>query len=190
MPRSPDRPHRPPHPVDQLAAEHRVLAAVLGAMSDEDRRLQSFDVRLDFWVAVLEWLELFADQDHHEREELVLFPELARAGLGAEHGPMQQVRVEHERARAVRGTMVQALATQDAPGLRRAAADYARQLREHIEHEERVLWPLALEVLDDAAVARVHEGFAAHAAALGDERRRRAAALQRLLVPAVGQAGG
>lgn len=161
------------HPFAQLCAEHRVIRAVLAAIEREVARMQvSFEVRLAFWLQVLAFLEHYADAAHHGKEDHVLWPALVRAGLSREHGPLATVCLDYEQGSMARGRMVEALASQDAPTLARVAAICVRQLQRQIDKEEQVLFPLACELLDGAAVHDVHRGFEEQTAAIGDAQYR------------------
>lgn len=177
-----------PHPIDALHREHAVILAVLDAIEAEARRAQvSFEVRLGFWLPALDFLEHYTDRDHHGKEDLVLFPALARAGLGTEHGPLATMRAEHEEGHAARARMVGTLASQDVPGLADAARRYCQSQRRHIEREEQVLFPLALELLDEDATERLRTGFAAHERLQDEAERER---LRRLAAALTHTAGG
>jgi hypothetical protein len=78
-------PPRGGHPIDDLAAEHRLVLDVLAAAEREVERLAA-GTRFDavFWPAYADWLANFADHCHHEKEERVLFEELERAGFRRE----------------------------------------------------------------------------------------------------------
>lgn len=171
------------HPVVKLLAEHGTMRRVLDRMVAEVARMQCcFEVRLDFWMRVLEWLELSADRDHHEREEQVLFPLLVRAGLSRQHGLLPGIEKEHEAARAIRGRMVQAVASNDVRELADSARAYADALVRHVDLEERVLFPLAMELLDEGAVVRLEEEFGRHRSGIDASVRERAVALQHALL--------
>lgn len=162
------------HPIDALHREHQLITAVLDAVDAEAARMQvSFEVRLGFWLQALDFLEHFADEDHHGKEAEVLWPLLERAGVGRQHGPLAQLAAEYEQGRTARGRMVEALASQNVPGLVTAATSCTRQLRRQIEKEESLLFPLACEMLDPPAMQRLGAGFAQAAVAIGDDQRRR-----------------
>ncbi|MBX3462971.1 MAG: hemerythrin domain-containing protein [Planctomycetes bacterium] len=149
------------HPVDVLSAEHQTILAVLAAMAAEQRAL--FDggpVREPFWQAALEFLAGYADRCHHGKEEQLLFAELEQAGMSRERGPTACMRAEHDMGRQARQAMVEALQDHDAPRLAEAAGGYVALLRDHIDKEDHVLFPLARSMLDAAAVARLQAGFA------------------------------
>jgi hemerythrin-like domain-containing protein len=157
------------HPVDVLHAEHAVILRVLDGLAHEAASLRrGGGLRPDYWLHALDFLEHFADRCHHGKEEELLFVELERAGMGHDHGPLACMRHEHEQGRAARQQMIAALRQRDGNGLAHLAAAYVEQLRQHVEKEDLVLFPLAFEMLDEAAVARLRDGFAAHEQSLGD----------------------
>ena len=158
------------HPIDQLHREHAVIVRVLDAIGREVAAMRAGgSLSYGFWLRTLEFLDHYADRCHHGKEEELLFVELERAGMGHGHGPLACLRAEHEVGRAGRAQMLGALRGNDRDGLGHVATAYAEQLRQHIDKEDHVLFPLALELLDDAAIARLRAGFAAHERALGED---------------------
>lgn len=149
------------HPVDVLSQEHQTITSVLEVMAHEARQLHDgAAVRGAFWSPVLDFLEHYADRCHHAKEEQLLFVEMERAGLPRDHGPTACMRAEHESGRAARQQMLAALQANSGRQLAIAADGYTLLLREHIEKEDQVLFPLAKSMLDAAAVQRLASGFA------------------------------
>jgi hemerythrin-like domain-containing protein len=148
------------HPVDVLSQEHQTILSVLGAMDAELQQLHGgVAIRAPFWQSVFDFLEHYADRCHHGKEEQLLFVELERAGLPANHGPTACMRSEHEQGRQSRKQMVHALQARDGKALASAAGGYVTLLREHIAKEDQVLFPMAKSMLDHAAVERLRAGF-------------------------------
>ena len=148
------------HPVDVLSQEHQTILSVLGAMDAELQQLhRGAAIRTPFWTSALDFLEHYADRCHHGKEEQLLFAELERCGLPAEHGPTACMRSEHEQGRLGLRQMAQALLAGDAKALARASGGYVTLLREHIDKEDRVLFPMARMMLDHEAVQRLRAGF-------------------------------
>ena len=53
---------------------------------------------------IVEFLQVFADRCHHGKEEDLLFPEMEKAGIPREKGPIGVMLMEHDQGRAyVRG---------------------------------------------------------------------------------------
>lgn len=148
------------HPVDVLSEEHRTIVAVLDAADRELRHLDEGDTpRRVFWVGFLDFLEHYADRCHHGKEEDLLFAELEQAGMPREHGPTHCMRSEHDTMRAGRRRMADAVAADDGATLAHAAHGYVDMLRDHIDKEDQVLFPMAKSMLDGAAVERLRRGF-------------------------------
>lgn len=160
------------HPVDALHEEHRVIRSTLDALAAEaNHLLGTKHLRQDYWLPLLQFLEHFADRSHDEKEERFLFPALVAAGMGDRHGPLPVLRKHHEQARSLRARMLDAFASRDLDALAHAASAYAEHVRTHIEHEERMLFPLALESLDDEAIESIRQQFVAHDESLGIRHR-------------------
>jgi hemerythrin-like domain-containing protein len=137
-------------PTDELSQEHRAILtmiAILGRMAD----------RLDAGTAVdpddldrsVEFIRIFADQCHHAKEEGHLFPEMERAGVPRDRGPIGVMLAEHVTGRGYVAAMANAV-----PGIRKAdrqagaafaaaARGYGELLTRHIDKEDRILYPLA-----------------------------------------------
>ncbi len=137
-----------------LSAEHRI---VLDHLDELEGALTNFSP-----AAIRKVLHFF-DGDlvqHRRKEEEVLFPELA--GLfppGA--GPVAVMLAEHVEEKGFIAGISSALAT----GNRALAEQHGRALlpflRNHIWKEDNVLYPMAEQVLSEAAKAKIRSGFEA-----------------------------
>jgi len=133
--------------LDQMAAN-----IVRGSMPD------GHDLR-----EFLDFLKEFADKCHHGKEEAMLFPALAEAGMPKEGGPIDVMLAEHDQGRNYVREMVRAIdAGPDYRAFSAAARQYSSLLRTHIEKEETVLFPMAEKVLDGARLERLYEAFQEH----------------------------
>lgn len=149
------------HPVDVLSEEHRTILGVLAAAEREVERVEAGrPLRLSFWHGYLDFMEHYADRCHHGKEEDVLFAELEQNGLPRDMGPTHCMRTEHDTMRAGRRRLTELLTGDDLPAICRAARSGIDMLREHIEKEDHVLFPMAKSMLPHDAVQRVREGFA------------------------------
>jgi len=156
-------------PLAALYAEHRSIAAVLSALEALVRQARDRRARIDPKVfrAMLYYLDIFAEREHHPKEELVLFPMIrrrAREGgaildeLGREHAGGE---------RAIRD-LEQAFLRYEAGGGREfaafadAAERFVGRYREHMRKEEREVMPLARRVLQPQDWREIEAAFAAH----------------------------
>jgi hemerythrin-like domain-containing protein len=106
---------------------------------------------------LVDLLRTFADKCHHGKEEEHLFPALVGKGVPLEGGPVGVLLVEHEEGRGYLKT----LSTSGDPASRSAAAlRYVNLLRQHIEKENEVLFPMADELLsleEQGKLAKLYE---------------------------------
>ncbi len=152
---------------DILMEEHRVIERVLAAMAKATERLeQGVKIDASFFLNVTDFIAGFADGCHHQKEEGVLFEAMTGAGIPRTEGPIAVMLAEHERARAyTRGLReaAQRLAAGDEQAVAEVienARGYAELLRQHIEKEDRILFPLAERVIPASMQEQVVVDFA------------------------------
>ena len=91
----------------------------------------------------------FADGCHHKKEEGVLFVALVENGMSKEAGPVAVMLAEHEEGRRLTCAMregaerVQAGDQTAISQVVQNALGYATLLRQHIQKEDRILFPMA-----------------------------------------------
>ncbi len=133
-----------------LIEEHRVIERVLDALEPAANRLSSGDgVPAAFFLKAADFIKGFADGCHHHKEEGILFVALEANGMSREKGPVAVMLAEHEEARRLTRAM-RAAAEQMQGGDPSAASQvvqnalsYVKLLRQHIQKEDRVLFPVA-----------------------------------------------
>jgi hemerythrin-like domain-containing protein len=143
-------------PTDVLREEHRVILQALALLESAAGGDPSATAPPGWWERALEWLRAFADRNHHDKEERYLFPALVEAGVPSEGGPVGVMLAEHVEGR----TLIQAMRTDDTAGRAEAARRYVRLLRDHIDKENDVLFPLADAVLAERAQQALARAFA------------------------------
>ena len=144
-----------PMPTDVLREEHRVILRALDVLEAATARLASGrPLPEGWWSEIIWWLRSFADKNHHAKEETSLFPAMVKAGVPSTGGPIDVMLEEHRRGRA----LVRAMEAGE-PTAQAAAREYVSLLREHIEKENGVLFPLADAVLDEAAQRALQREF-------------------------------
>jgi hemerythrin-like domain-containing protein len=140
-----------------LREEHRVILRALGLLEAGAARLAGGRALPEgWWARMIEWLRAFADRNHHAKEERYLFPALAKAGVPAEGGPVAVMLAEHVEGRAL-VTLMESGGPRERPD---ATRRYVELLRNHIDKENGVLFPLAEAVLEahaQQAMAREFE---------------------------------
>jgi hemerythrin-like domain-containing protein len=135
-------------PTDVLREEHRVILRALALLEAAAGRLARTEALPDgWWDRLIGWLRAFADLNHHAKEERYLFPALVKAGVPSEGGPVAVMLGEHVEGRA----FIQAMQADRVSRRVDAARRYTQLLRDHIDKENGVLFPLAEAVLEERA---------------------------------------
>ncbi len=149
-----------------LMDEHRVIMRVLIAMEKAATRLGSSEpVPHEYFIETADFIKGFADGCHHRKEEGVLFPAMVRSGLPSDAGPIAVMLAEHEEGRRLTRLMRQA-AEQVGSGKADAKAEivsnalgYTKLLRQHIQKEDFILFPMADKVIPVDQQSQVNDDF-------------------------------
>ena len=149
-----------------LSSEHRVIERVLAALESVADRLETGQpVRPWFFLEAADFIKGFADGCHHVKEEGVLFPAMTASGLPKQGGPVGVMLMEHEQGRAFTRGMraaaerLQAGETAASAEVLANARGYAALLRQHIQKEDGVLFPMADQVIPAEQHETIFEGF-------------------------------
>lgn len=151
--------------MDDLTHEHQALLHALELVDALCQRLRHPE--LGRTVDPQDLLQLtgffreFADRCHHGKEEDLLFPALAKAGLNPPGELQPALLAEHEQGRQALRDM-QAQASEPGPGFAEAAERYATLLRRHIATENEQLLPWVEQRLPPPMLAQLGQDFASH----------------------------
>ncbi len=149
-----------------LRDEHEGILAMLAVVEAAAYRLRDGkSVPPDLMTNAVGFFQNFADKCHHHKEEGELFPSLLEHGMPKEGGPVGVMLEEHEQGRAlVRGMKDAAdkFAAGDMtakPALISNTLAYVKLLREHIDKENGVLFPMADNILSDNEQGELYQAF-------------------------------
>jgi hemerythrin-like domain-containing protein len=153
-------------PTKTLKHEHHVILMVLKAIEREaDFMDEQKAVHADKLRQMVEFSRGFTDDCHHAKEEQHLFPKMVERGVEQEQGPIGVMLHEHELGRGfVRqidetvGPAAQGYA-QAFEELKGALRSYITLLRQHIDKENKMLFPLADSVLTADDQEQLREAF-------------------------------
>ena len=148
-----------------LMDEHRGFAAMLDVLDAIAGRLERGEtVPMPMLVDVLSFFESFTDR-HHDKEEEMLFPLLAKHGIGPDQTVVSALLSQHEAGR-VYGRKMRSELTRLQQGdvaagaaLAADARGYTELIREHIRIEDEYFYKLADQVLTEAEHASIVEQF-------------------------------
>jgi hemerythrin-like domain-containing protein len=161
-------------PLAQLYSEHRSLAAVLHAMSSLVREVRERGRRIDPKVfrAILYYLDVFPEREHHWKEEAVLFPRI-RARTHEADAILDELACEHESGEQAIRHLEQVFVRYEEHGdaefapFADAVDSYVTRYREHMRKEEREVMPVAQRVFSEQDWADIESAFASHHDPLG-----------------------
>ena len=133
-----------------LMEEHRVIERVLVSLELAAKNLSSGRaVPADFFLKAADFIKGFADGCHHKKEEGVLFVALVANGMSKEAGPVAVMLAEHEEGRRLTRAMregAERMQGGDQNAISQVtqnALGYVALLRQHIQKEDHILFPMA-----------------------------------------------
>ncbi|MBM3332229.1 cation-binding protein [candidate division WOR-3 bacterium] len=148
-------------PTEALAAEHRLTERMLAVMEWRVAEMESVGTAdVAFIDGAVEFLRTYAGRCHHGKEEDILFRELARKPLTAEHRRLlEELTAEHVFSRTTTAQLVEAR-TRHAAGQASALAEVISCLHlfvefypKHIAKEEQEFFPSVLNYFTAAELS-------------------------------------
>ncbi len=128
----------------------------------------------NFYLDAVDFIRNYADRFHHAKEEDILFNALVENGMPRNNSPVAAMLMAHDQGRSFVRNMEAAakLAIAGAPveieALAENARGYVELLRDHIDKEDHILYPLAERVLPEAVRPAMAAGYARAEAGAGE----------------------
>lgn len=145
------------HVLSTLVAEHEELKKFLTeleALNFELQKMDKYDENSKVFDSLVKVASNILDaENHHRREENVLFPELEKRNIT---GPTRIMRMEHDELRARKRALLntaEKAGKMDFEEFKAAIDEYSKyivfNLRDHIYKENYILYPTALDAITD-----------------------------------------
>jgi len=141
-------------PTDILKQEHRLIERMLRVVETVATRLEgSQKVNPSDIERIIDFIRNFADKCHHGKEEDLYFVRIHQRGVPKEGGPIGVMLMEHDQGRGFVRQMAEHLedyrrgVTTGATAIAEGAWGYVNLLREHIQKEDHILYPMGDRVL-------------------------------------------
>lgn len=154
------------NPIEKLEAEHQNILKGISLLQEGADRLEKGDkVSADFFRKLIDFIRNYADKYHHAKEEDILFVEMEKAGFPTSGGPVGVMLFEHDQGRGFVSRMADAVEKYDSgessalSTIVENAHGYIYLLRQHIEKEDKVLYPMAANALGDTGVEAMQGDF-------------------------------
>jgi len=141
---------------DSLLQDHRAIEQMLSAVGSMCANMEAGrSINVEHLRIAMEWIRDFKGDWHLTREENILFPALTNAGA-KQHCTIGEILDEHKREREQFMCMAKAAAglRMDRSGANKAFCRYSKEyidlIRDHIQREEKELYPLVDQLLDES----------------------------------------
>ena len=159
-----------------MVNEHKLILRMITLVEKNIELMEQGKFRdWQFFLDAVDFIRNYADRFHHAKEEDVLFDELVKNGMPKENSPVAAMLINHDQGRAfVRGMDEAAQKAMDGeagqiPIIAENGRGYAELLREHIDKEDNILYPLAEKVLPTDVRQRMVDAYATAEATLADD---------------------
>lgn len=127
---------------EQLKNEHQAVLLALEILEKICQRLEVGEkVEPKHQEEILEFIKIFVDKCHHGKEEDLLFPALEKVGIPKENGPIGMMLTEHDMGRDYVRGMSENISNPEK--YIENAHRYIELLKQHIEKENNILYPMA-----------------------------------------------
>jgi hemerythrin-like domain-containing protein len=161
-------------PITILMNEHRIIESVLGSLETCALEIEGgLAFERAFARDYAGFLRGFADAWHHGKEEDILFRRMVERGFSEESGPVAVMLHEHREGRALVGAIhgVGEGTGEVTPAERATfltgANGFIPLLRQHIQKEDNILYPMSERVLSSAEFETMLADFTAFEAKAG-----------------------
>lgn len=139
-----------------LIEEHKLIKRIIDVLEKEIGMLnKGVNVKPEIFEQAADFIRNFADKFHHAKEEDILFKEMVKKGMPEKDSPIEVMLIEHEQGRNFVKGLIKAT-EEFKSGDKKAVAEiienakgYIDLLREHIDKEDNILYPLAERSLDN-----------------------------------------
>jgi hemerythrin-like domain-containing protein len=151
-----------------LVSEHKLILRMLDVLERVARATADGEYSdFRFYREAVDFIRQYADRFHHAKEEDVLFQALVKNGMPAANSPIAAMLLEHDQGRALVKAMEGAARAAAAGAADQArvvvdnALQYVALLRDHIEKEDGILYPLAERTVPAALRKEIIRGYQA-----------------------------
>ncbi len=149
-----------------LMDEHRLILRMIALLErNAERTAKGEYTNWQFYLNGVGFIRNYADRFHHAKEEDVLFKALIKNGMPEQNSPVAAMLMEHDQGRGYvkvleAATQAALTGTTDAAGeIVANARAYAALLREHIEKEDDVLYPLSERIIPQTMRIHILKGY-------------------------------
>ena len=153
-------------PIKTLRNEHRLIRRFIDVLAVAIRLLeQGKRPPRAFFDSCIEFVNGFSDGFHHDKEELVMFVQLAQKKNGAIDGRIEALRYQHNQGRGFIAAIAGALEgyaeadPTDTAVVQENVSAFISLLRHHIYTEDREFYPMARKLMTTEDLEALSRAF-------------------------------
>jgi hemerythrin-like domain-containing protein len=150
-----------------MSAEHRNIEIVIKSLQDAAAALdQCRRLNIQKLRSVVDFLRVYGDERHHQREEALFFPILVKRGVPARGCPIAGLNHEHEKGRALVSSLGEEITfyEQQQPGadqaLRQTLQGIIDLYQKHLWMEDVMVFPMAEKLITESDDKELRQKFA------------------------------
>lgn len=140
--------------INQMTIEHGHIETVVKSLQDAVAALENHKrLSVEKLRNVVEFLRVYADQRHHQREEGLFFPLLVKRGVPPQGCPIGGLNHDHEKGRTLVSALEEqiGLYEQQRPeadqALRQTLQEIVKLYRHHLWMEDAMVFPMAKKLI-------------------------------------------
>lgn len=163
-----------------MVDEHKLILRMIDLLETNVEQMEAGRFRnWDFYIDAVDFIRNYADRFHHAKEEDVLFKALVAGGMPEENSPVAAMLMAHDQGREfVRNMEEAALKAKEGesgqiPVIAENARGYIELLRDHIDKEDNILYPLAERILPEDVRPEMVDAYEKAQSAAGDDFEKR-----------------
>lgn len=140
-----------------LVAEHNVILET-AKLIESNTKLWETDPSgyREFVNYLLDFISVYADEFHHQKEEKILFPAISKANEMAGLSIVRELTEHHEDFRMLMQEIRKVFDRQDYASTQRYLETYMVKLRDHIAAENDELFPMADDLFPAGEMSRLY----------------------------------
>jgi hemerythrin-like domain-containing protein len=143
---------------DLLREDHKIILRALDVLQCIVEEPDPERIDQDDTATLLRFLRVFADEQHHMKEEGVLFPELMRTSQ-SEAGPVRHLLFEHSQERRLVEGLEDSFRRSKTAEFVLFANRLTERVRDHIQKEDGILFPILDLLISSQLDKKVRVGF-------------------------------
>jgi hemerythrin-like domain-containing protein len=154
------------NPIQKLMAEHQIILKGIAIFDKKLKEIESGEmVDTVFLKKAIDFIRNYADKYHHAKEENILFAKMEKAGFPKDTGPVAVMLYEHAEGREfISGLEIAISRYEDGDVSVRGeiivnGTAYTSLLRNHIQKEDNILYPMAVNLLGDGVLSQMQAAF-------------------------------